>query len=157
MKNIIVLTALLCSMGGFAQDKKNDIAVRKIVPIEVEVSKENPVKIIAPTLDLKSTIISGFKTGNAKLIARYFLANIDISLLEKENLYSKSQGEQVLNTFFTEHKPSDFSINHEGKSSNIKYYIGTLVTAKSKFRITINTKMVNGVELISHLTIETED
>jgi len=157
MKNIIVLSALLCAMSGFAQDKKNDVAVRKVVPIEVEVLNEDPIKINAPTLDLKSSLITGFKSGNAKLIARYFSANIDISLLEKENLYSKSQGEQVLNTFFTEHKPSSFSIDHEGKSSSIKYYIGTLTTSKAKFRITINTKLVNGVELISHLTIEKED
>lgn len=157
MKNIIVLSLLLCSMSSFAQDKKNDVAIRKVDPIEVEAIKEDPIKINTPTLDIKASIISGFKTGNAKLIAQYFSANIDISLLDKENLYSKSQGEQVLNTFFTEHKPTNFSINHEGKSSNIKYYIGTLTAAKSKYRITVNTKMINGVELISHLTIELED
>lgn len=157
MKNIIALTLFVSSVFGYAQEKKNDLAVVKEKQVETEVFKEIPKKVIAPTLDLKTSITTGFKTGNAKLIAYYFTANIDISVLEKENLYSKSQGEQVLKTFFTEYKPSNFVIDHEGKSNNITYYIGTLMTEKGKFRITINVKTVNKTELISHLTIEVED
>ena len=157
MKNIIVLSFLLTTITGFTQEKKEDLAVVKNKKeVVVKLVSEDPV-YVTPTLDLKSSIESGFKSGNAKLIAYYFSANIDISLLDKENLYSKSQGEQVLKTFFTENKPTNFVFDHEGKSSNMKYYIGTLTTVNSKFRITVNVKSVKGKEVISHLTIEKED
>ena len=90
MKNIIVLSFLLTTITGFTQEKKEDLAVVKNKKeVVVKLVSEDPV-YVTPTLDLKSSIESGFKSGNAKLIAYYFSANIDISLLDKENLYSKS-------------------------------------------------------------------
>lgn len=154
MKNILTVSFVLFNVLAWSQIE----IVEREVLAEVNVSTtEVPVKKEVTQADLKSSIQKGFKTGNAKLVAAYFSPNIDISLLNKENLYSKSQGEQVLTTFFMENKPSDFVFKHEGKSSNMKYYIGTLTTAKSKFRITINIKVISGLEQISHLTIDKED
>ena len=131
---------------------------QEIVLAEVEkLEPEKYVEKIVEVMDVKTSIQSGFKTGNAKLIASHFSQNVDISLLDKENLYSKSQAEQVLRTFFAENKPVSFTFVHEGQSNNMKYYIGTLTTENSKFRITVNVKSTSGVKYISHLTIELED
>lgn len=153
MKNILTISFVLFNLFAWSQ---LEIVEREVLA-EVKIAEiEEPINKEVAQLDMKSSIQTGFKTGNAKLIAAYFSPNIDISMLDKENLYSKSQGEQVLKTFFMEHKPVNFVFDHEGKSSNMKYYIGTLTTVNSKFRVTVNIKIVSGVEQISHLTIEKE-
>ncbi|MBK6525645.1 MAG: DUF4783 domain-containing protein [Crocinitomicaceae bacterium] len=48
----------------------------------------------------ETIIVSAFKAGNATKIASYFAENVDLSILETENLYSKSQAEQILKAFF---------------------------------------------------------
>jgi hypothetical protein len=157
MKNIIVISFLLNTIVTFSQHKKEDLAVVKITKEFVSKQESIDPVFVSPNLDLKTSIENGFKTGNAKLIAFYFSKNIDISLLDKENLYSKSQGEQVLKTFFMDNKPVSFVFGNEGKSASIKYFIGTLTTKTSSFRITVNVKTTSEIEVISHLTIEKED
>jgi|GEM_PF-651488 len=150
MRKIVILSFVLASVSGYGQKPKDVLAVVKVK----EVGFVDKPAFVVPTLDLKTSIEVGFETANAKMIAHYFASNVDISLLDKENLYSKSQAEQVLKTFFLENKPSKFAIIHQGKSSTTQYYIGSLETEKGVFRITVNIKLVAKKEFISHLTIE---
>lgn len=149
MKKILFASLIGLSFTSFSQKQPEELVV-------VEKQKELRVKVkpvsivsVAPA-SLKQAVLTGFKTGSATTVSAYFAQNVDVSLLNKENLYSKSQAEQVLKTFFADHRPSNFVINHEGQSSNAKYFIGTLTTSNGTFRITINTKG----DLISRLTIE---
>jgi len=153
MRKIVILSFVLTSVLGYGQKSQDELAVVAKVKEEVLVTKS---VFVVPTIDLKTSVEIGFETANAKLIAQYFAANIDVSLLDKENLYSKPQAEQVLKTFFLENKPSKFTIIHQGKSSTTQYYIGLLKTEKGDFRITVNVKMMAKKEFISHLTIESE-
>ena len=154
MKNILTLSFVLSNLLAWSQ---LEIVEREVLAELEMVKVKEPVVKESAQLDMKSSIKKGFKTGDAKLIAAYFSPNVDVSMLNKENLYSKSQGEQVLKTFFIEHKSTGFVFVHEGKSNNMIYYIGTLSTLSNTFRITVNIKVVSGVEQISHLTIEQED
>lgn len=152
MKKIIILSFILTSMLVYSQKPQDELAIVKVKEV-ILIKKSAPS---VPVVDLKTSIEIGFETANSRMIAQHFASNIDISLLDKENLYSKSQAEQVLKTFFLENKPTKFSIIHQGKSATTQYYIGSLVTDKGDFRITVNVKMVAKKEFISHLTIETE-
>ena len=153
----MILSLLFVTTLGFSQLKNEDLAVNKFkVEKVMKCRLEEPLTRVVPAMDLKTSILTAFRTGNEKLVAVYFSLNVDVSVLEKENLYSKPQAEQVLKNFFIENKPTGFNLNHEGNSSNVKYYIGTLVTAKLKYRVTINVKSTNGKEEISHLTIQKE-
>ena len=105
-----------------------------------------------PTFD--NVMILAFKTGNAATIASYFSSNVDMSIDEKENLYSDKQGQQVLKNFFDTHKPNDFSIIHKGKTGQSEYIIGELETSGKTYRVTINTKAVGSKKEITSLTIE---
>jgi hypothetical protein len=112
----------------------------------------------APTLlraqqSFESAIVSAFKTGNAEKIASYFVDQVDLSILEKENLYSKSQAQQILKSFFEKHQPSNFKINHKGKSGSSEYFIGEL-TAGGDYRVTLNCKSSGRGRNITSLTIE---
>ena len=157
MKNRFLIALMLMSTIGLTQKQKDDLAIVKVKMVKkVCVKKIEPVMPL-PILDMKTSIDKGFGSGNVNLFSVHFLPNLDVSLLDKESLYSKSQAEQVLKTFFTEHKPVSFAMIHEGKSTNVKYYIGTLKTINQKYRVTVNVKIVKGVEKISGLTIELAD
>jgi len=154
MIKFVTISFALISLLGFSQERNEELAV---VEVREEVLVENKEVLKQPTYDLRTAVEKGFSLANAKLIAEHFTSNIDISLIDKENLYSKSQAEQVLKTFFLENKPSKFTIIHQGKSASTQYYIGALSTNKGSFRITINIKVTGKTELISHLTIEADD
>ncbi|MBI3133524.1 MAG: DUF4783 domain-containing protein [Bacteroidetes bacterium] len=102
----------------------------------------------------ESIIVAAFKAGNATKIAGYFSENVDLSILETENLYSKSQAEQILKNFFIKHKPSEFTIVHKGKSGQSEYFIGELVCTDAIFRVTLNSKVGETTKEITALTIE---
>ena len=74
-------------------------------------------------------ITSAIKTGNAKELAKIFNANIELVLLDKEDVYSKTQAELILKEFFTKNQPSNFTIVHQGGADDgAKYVIGNLKT-----------------------------
>lgn len=150
MRKIVILFFILNSVSVFSQNSQDQLVM---VSVKADVLTKHSV-VNRPSLDLKASIEAGFKTANTKLIAQYFASNVNVSLVGEENLYSKSQAEQVLKTFFLENKPLKFTITHQGKSVKTQYYIGALVTNKGSYRITVNVKLVSNQELISHLTIE---
>ena len=96
----------------------------------------------------ENSMVNAFKEGSADKIARYFIDNVDLSIDGKEDLYSKSQAEQILKNFFVAHKPKDF----KGTSGQSEYFIGELIADK-EFKVTLNSKNVSGVKKITSLTI----
>ncbi|MGV6861806.1 MAG: DUF4783 domain-containing protein [Putridiphycobacter sp.] len=152
MKKILPIILVCFSVFAFSQNPNEEIAVYK--KDKKEILNPKIEKVIWAPASIKQAITLGFSTGNAPMVSSYFSQNIDITLLNKENLYSKSQAEQVLKTFFNDNPPTNFKIIHEGKSNNTKYFIGSLDTKKGTFRITINIKSLKGKEVITHLTIE---
>ncbi|MDX1348697.1 MAG: DUF4783 domain-containing protein [Putridiphycobacter sp.] len=161
MKSLIGLFFIFGTVTTYAQDANKDvIAENKPVIIKVkttlpEAKKTEPkAEETLSASGLKTDVLNGFSTGKADLLAKYFPANIDINILGKSNLYSKSQAQQVLTTFFTQNKPSGFAVIHEGQSNGTKYFIGTYTTNAIKYRVTVNVKMVGGTEQISSISIE---
>jgi hypothetical protein len=83
-------------------------------------------------------ITAALKAGNATALSVYFHATIDLTIIQKQGTYSKSQAEQVVQNFFTENKPSAFTVNHNGTSGEgSKYIIGALVTSTGEYRVYI--------------------
>jgi hypothetical protein len=156
MKNILVLSFVFCQLFVIAQKQNIECyaEVKNARPFEYRVCENDKINLIQ--VSIKTSITEGFSQGNAKMVGSYFNSNVDVSLLGKENLYSKSQAVQVLKTFFIDHAPKGFSIIHEGNSNNLKYFIGSLLTDQGNFRITLNIKSINNSEFISRLTIEEE-
>jgi hypothetical protein len=89
----------------------------------------------------RDQISAAILTGNAKAISAFFIASIDLTVLNTEDVYSKEQAEVILSKFFSENKPSAFDIKHQGKSKLEDYfYIGDLNTNKGQFRLTFFLK-----------------
>ena len=124
-------------------------------PTHTEVDKDPIARNETGLLQQQSfetVMVSAFKSGNAEKIASYFSDNVDLSIEGKEDLYSKSQAEQILKTFFASHHPSDFKIIHKGTSGVSEYFIGEL-SADKNYKVTLNSKTIAGSKRITSLTI----
>lgn len=105
--------------------------------------------------DIFDDIALALKTGNAKEVARYFGPQIEIRILEKENVYSKTQAELVLKEFFAKNPPKDFNIVHRGSSEKgAQYAIGQLITENGNFRAYFFIKEVGDKPHIHELRFE---
>ncbi len=102
---------------------------------------------------IPAQIIEGFKAGNAKIVASHFNENIELTILERENVCSQAQGEQILKDFFSKNKPSDFQISHKGGEATI-YAIGKLLTSAGNFRVYFLLKPNGNKSQIVQLRIE---
>ena len=109
----------------------------------------------AAQAEVKDRVVLALRTGNAHELATHLLPNVDLTILDNSDVYSKGQAEQILRKFFDEHEPSDMTIDHEGVSKmGDAYYIGKLTTARGGFRVTFFLKKTGGAALVKQLRIE---
>jgi len=103
-------------------------------------------------------VASVIRSGNAGQISNYFGNNVDLTIQNTEEVYSKAQAEQILKDFFTKNPPRSFSIIHQGLSKeNSKYAIGKYVTTGgNSYRTYIYIKSVRGADEIQELRFEQE-
>lgn len=99
-------------------------------------------------------VIAAMKTGNASLVAKFFDNNVEISMPDKSNSYSKSQGELVLKDFFVTNMVKSFDVIHKGENAGSQYCIGTLVTKGGSYRTTIFMKQKGEQQVLQELRFE---
>lgn len=104
---------------------------------------------------ITSKVSDYLRIGNASGLTSFFGNNVDLTVLEKDDVYSKSQAEQILAKFFRDYSPKQFNLVHKGKSKQgTLYRIGELNTKNGNFRITFYIKDNSGQFLIQQLRIE---
>lgn len=97
------------------------------------------------------------KQGNARELAKYFAATVDITILENTNVYSRAQAEVILDKFFKENKPHNIAVLHRVNSSaTFVYSVLLLTTDKGKFRVSYTMKEVEKEMVVIELRIESE-
>lgn len=100
-------------------------------------------------------IISAIKSGDAGALSQYFINTIDLTLLDQDDVFSKSQAEAMLKSFFSKNTPKSLSIDHQGTSKLQDHYtIGTVTTNAGKYRFTFFLKKMDTKYLIKQLRIE---
>jgi len=111
------------------------------------------------TQEKESAIIANaFNIGDVTSISKYFPSNLDMTVIETEDVFSKAQAIQILNRFFKENQPTIFIIKHQGSSQNSDFYqIGTLKTANGDFRVTYFIRKDGNEILIKRLRIESNE
>jgi len=113
--------------------------------------------MVSPALaQIPDDLVLSFKFGNDKTLSGYFNQNIELVVPGHDDVFSKSQAQQLVARFFKENMPESFSIIHQGSSGNegARYAIGTLVTAKGNFRVYFLLKTTNNKAVIHQLRIE---
>lgn len=104
--------------------------------------------------EIPRDIAIAFKVGTAKELSRFFNENLELSVMEKEDIYSKSQAERIMDDFFTKYPPKKFEFIHKGGKEDAQYAIGKLVTFNGNFRVYMLLKKKSGKLLIHQLRIE---
>ena len=95
------------------------------------------------------------RSGNSSGLAASFQSNVEITIKDSGNSYSKSQAEMVLKNFFSTHQPKSFTIAHQGTSpEGAKYFIGNLSTSSGNFRTYVYAKSTGGSLAIQEIRFE---
>ena len=103
----------------------------------------------------RDKVVQAMRTGNATDLAAQFIPNIDLTVKETSEVYSRSQAEQIIRKFFNDHPPVDLVIEHSGVSkSGDKYFIGILRTRSGYFRTTFFLKKTESGFLVKQLRVE---
>jgi hypothetical protein len=103
-------------------------------------------------------ITDAMKRGNAADLGRYFDERVEISILNKDDVYTKEQAVKVMQQFFANNPASSFTTVHKGTSSNkdSHYCIGNLVAGGKTFRVYIYMKNAGSKQVIQELRFDKE-
>ena len=106
--------------------------------------------------EVKDKVVQAMKTGNSKELAEHFIPNLDLTVKDASDVYSKAQAEQIIRKFFNDNPPTDLAIEHTGVSKlGDKYFIGILRTTNGQYRVTFFLKKTEKAFQVKQLRIET--
>lgn len=100
-------------------------------------------------------VIGALRSGNADELSKYFDDNVELTLPDKSDSYSKAQALQILKDFFTNNNVKTFDVKHKGDNGNGQFCIGTLQTKSGNFRTTVFMKMKGDKELVKNIRFQT--
>ncbi len=112
------------------------------------------VASVAVNAVLPTGIADGFRTGDAEVVSKYFDPTLEMSVLGKRSMYSKTQATQVLREFFNANSPSNLTEKHSGGRGNSQFSVFTFSTGNGTFRTTIFYKGTGETVTISQIKIE---
>ncbi len=112
------------------------------------------ILLISGTSD---NINKAIQSGDAFALKKYMNETVELVVLGEENVYSKTQAEQILKQFFSRNKPVKFEVLHNGGSDNSQYFIGSLKTERKTYRVYYLLKKKDGNDLLYQLRIEDDE
>ena len=103
-------------------------------------------------------ITAALNSGNAETLGGYFDEAMELSILEEEGIYNKSQALQKVKRFLSSNKVSSFTEVHQGasRSSDSQYVIGDLKTSGGTYRVYLFLTNSNGKMIIQELRFDRE-
>lgn len=107
-----------------------------------------------PGLSGLDDVINALKTGNATELAKYVDDNIEISLPDRSDTYSRAQAVMILQDFFANNGVKGFTVNHRGDNGGSQFCIGTLSTRAGSYRTTVFMKTKNGRQLVKEIRFQ---
>jgi len=100
---------------------------------------------------------TAFSSGNYVTLSDLFSDSVDLTVLETDGIFSKTQAKGVLKNFFEKEKPKSFQIKHQGSSNDgTVYAISLYVSDKHSHRVYALFKSSQGNAKIVQLQIEEE-
>ena len=107
-----------------------------------------------PYVDHYTKINKALNVGNVDVISQYFSSSVDLSVLDKEGIYSASQAKNILKDFFGKNKAEKYVMLHFSGKGNSRYYIGTLTTKTGDYRVFYVLKNTVKIPEITQFRIE---
>jgi hypothetical protein len=110
-----------------------------------------------PAQDATILVNKALEAGNAEDLSEHFNSTLDISLPGTDQSMSKSHARQVMKSFFKQHRPKSYKVNHQGSSREAtKYIIGTYTCTQRTYKTYILLKKKEEKYLIVQLQFEEE-
>jgi len=99
-------------------------------------------------------VIGALRSGNSSELSRYFDDNVDLTLPDKSDSYSKAQAQLIVKDFFGNNGVKGFDLKHKGDSPGGHFCIGTLQTNSGNFRTNVFMKVKSGKEVIKEIRFQ---
>jgi hypothetical protein len=99
-------------------------------------------------------VIGALRSGNATELSKYFDDNVELTLPDKSDNYSKAQAQLIVKDFFSNNGVKGFDLKHKGESPGGHFCIGTLQTNNGNFRTNVFMKLKNGKEVVKEIRFQ---
>src|SRR5437868_3500549 len=99
-------------------------------------------------------VIGALRSGNSAELSRYFDDNIELTLPDKSDSYSKAQTQHIGKDFVRNNGVNCCDSKHKGDAHDGHNCIGTLQTNSGSFRTHILMKTKNGKELVREIRFQ---
>jgi Domain of unknown function (DUF4783) len=103
-------------------------------------------------------VISALRSGNSSQLSAYFDDNVELTLPDKSDSYSKAQAQLIVKDFFGNNGVKGFELKHKGDVPNGGHYcVGTLQTNSGNFRTNVFMKTKSGREVVKEIRFQSID
>lgn len=102
-------------------------------------------------------VISALRSGNSSQLSTYFDDNVELTLPDKSDSYSKAQAQLIVKDFFGNNGVKGFELKHKGDSPGGHFCIGTLQTNAGNFRTNVFMKTKSGREVVKEIRFQSID
>ena len=99
-------------------------------------------------------VIGALRSGNSAELSKYFGDNVELTLPDKSDSYSKAQAQLIIKDFFSIKGVTGFDLKHKGDSPGGHFFIGTLQTDAGNFRTNVFMKVKNGKEVVKEIRFQ---
>jgi len=99
-------------------------------------------------------VIAALRSGNPTQVSGFFDDNVELTLPDKNDSYSKAQAQLIIKDFFANNGVKGFELKHKGDSPGGHYCIGTLQTNAGNFRTNVFMKIKNGKEYVKEIRFQ---
>jgi hypothetical protein len=99
-------------------------------------------------------VIGALRAGSASEVGKYIDENVELTLPDKSDNYSKAQAIMILKDFFTSNTVLGFEAKHKGDNSGSQFCIGTLRTKSGDYRTTVFMKTKNGKQSVKEIKFQ---
>ena len=99
-------------------------------------------------------VIGALRSGNSAQLSGYFDENVELTLPDKSDSYSRAQAQLIVKDFFGNNGVKGFDLKHKGDSPGGHFCIGTLQTSAGNFRTNVFMKVKNGKEVVKEIRFQ---
>lgn len=103
------------------------------------------------TQNVIDEVIGALRSGNSAQLSAFFDDNVELTLPDKSDSYSKAQAQLIIKDFFGNNGVRGFELKHKGDSPGGQFCIGTLQTNAGNFRTNVFMKTKNGREVVKEI------
>ncbi|MFZ9388851.1 MAG: DUF4783 domain-containing protein [Chitinophagaceae bacterium] len=99
-------------------------------------------------------VIVALRAGSASELSKYFDDNVELTLPDKSDSYSKAQAQLIIRDFFGNNGVKGFELKHKGDSPGGQFCVGTLQTGTGSFRTNLFMKIKGGKEVVKEIRFQ---